>query len=36
MTSVLLLENIHDTAVARFSEAKLEVERRAGALAGGI
>ncbi|MFT4505688.1 phosphoglycerate dehydrogenase [Caballeronia sp. 15711] len=34
MTSVLLLENIHDTAVARFSEAKLEVERRAGALAG--
>ncbi len=35
MTSVLLLENIHDTAVARFSEARLEVERRAGALAGG-
>ena len=35
MNSVLLLENIHDTAVARFSEAKLEVERRAGALAGG-
>ncbi|AMM18176.1 D-3-phosphoglycerate dehydrogenase [Burkholderia sp. PAMC 28687] len=34
MTSVLLLENIHDTAVARFSESKLEVERRAGALAG--
>src|ERR1700712_5811866 len=35
MTSVLLLENIHDTAVARFGESKLEVERRAGALAGG-
>ncbi|MEQ5843744.1 phosphoglycerate dehydrogenase [Paraburkholderia acidicola] len=34
MTSVLLLENIHETAVARFSEAKVEVERRAGALTG--
>ncbi|EHP44332.1 D-3-phosphoglycerate dehydrogenase [Cupriavidus basilensis OR16] len=34
MTSALLLENIHDTAVERFKEAQVTVERRTGALAG--
>ncbi|MGO4332983.1 phosphoglycerate dehydrogenase [Cupriavidus sp. 2TAF22] len=34
MTSALLLENIHDTAVERFKEALVTVERRSGALAG--
>lgn len=34
MTSVILLENIHDNAVSRFTESRLEVERRSVALAG--
>jgi D-3-phosphoglycerate dehydrogenase len=34
LSSVLLLENIHETAIGRFAEAKLEIERRSGAPVG--
>ncbi|MCT9071639.1 phosphoglycerate dehydrogenase [Cupriavidus gilardii] len=35
MTKVMLLENIHESASERLAEAGLQVDRRAGALAGG-
>lgn len=34
MTSVMLLENIHESATSRLHEAGIQVERRSGALAG--
>lgn len=34
MTSAILLENIHENAHSRFSEARIEVERHAGPLSG--